>query len=369
MTNSDLQKRLTDIITLLSVPGIGRGRYGRLVTAFGSPTAALEASVADIEKIPGFSRATASAVRTERDPDQARQIAARIIQLGWSVLEPADAEYPALLKQIADAPPLLFRLGQGIVADAPAVAIVGTRHASEAGRRFAHDLAAELTKEGVLVVSGMAEGIDSAAHRGALDAGGSTAAVWGTPLDKVFPSSNRQLAEDIKSSGAVFSEYLPGDTVAASNFPERNRIISGMAEGVVVVEAGQRSGALITAACAREQGREVFAVPGWPGTMRSLGANQLIKMGARLLTCATDIFDELPRLKGQVSARKFRRSPELTEAEKALVERLSEGPCQLDQLCRESNLSIAELSEYLLALELKGVVQELSGKRFVLADQ
>jgi DNA processing protein len=369
LTNSELRERLTDTIALLNIPGIGRGRFTKLVATFKSPAAAMQASIAEIEAVSGFSRTLASAVKSEYDGESARQMAARIIQLGWTVLFTDSPEYPQVLAQIPDAPPLLFRMGQDIPADTRMAAIVGTRHASESGRQFAHALAGDLTRAGVMVVSGMAEGIDSAAHRGALDAGGRTVAVWGTPLDKVFPASNRALAEDIRNCGAVYSEYLPGDQTAASNFPERNRIISGMAEAVIVIEAGRKSGALITAQCALDQGRELFAVPGWPGAVRSLGTNHLIKQGARLLTAVEDVFDELPRLRGQIKACEFRQMPELTEAEKQIVGTLASGPQQIDQLCRLAGLPVAELTEYLLALELRGVIQELSGKRFVLAEQ
>jgi DNA processing protein len=369
LTDSELKERLTDTIALMNIPGIGRGRFTKLVAVFKSPSAAMQASIAEIEAVSGFSRTLASAVKAEYDGESARQTAARILQLGWTVLFPDSPEYPQALAHIPDAPPLLFRVGQAIPADTKMAAIVGTRHAGESGRKFAHALAGDLTRAGIMVISGMAEGIDSAAHRGALDAGGKTVAVWGTPLDKVFPASNRGLAEDIKDSGAVYSEYLPGDQTAASNFPERNRIISGMAEAVIVIEAGRKSGALITAQCALDQGRELFAVPGWPGAVRSLGTNQLIKQGARLLTSVDDIFEELPRLRGQLKAREFRQMPELTDVEKHLVNTLSSGPQQFDQLCRTAGLPVAELTEYLLALELRGVIQELSGKRFVLAEQ
>ncbi|RKX25675.1 MAG: DNA-protecting protein DprA, partial [Candidatus Zixiibacteriota bacterium] len=214
-----------------------------------------------------------------------------------------------------------------------------------------------------------AEGIDSAAHRGALDAKGKTVAVWGTPLNVVFPASNRELAEQIKKHGTIYSEYLPGADTMAGNFPERNRIISGLSEGVVVVEAGSKSGALITAQCALEQGRELFAVPGSPHARRSLGTNQLIKSGAKLITETEDIFSELPRLRNEIAATQFRQLPDMTDMELRMVDLLTSGPLQIDQLCRETELPVSELLEYLLALELKGIIQELSGKRFILAQQ
>jgi len=369
LTNSELKERLVDTIALLNVPGIGSGRFSRLVKVFGSPGAVLEAKVSQLETVPGISKALASAVKEHQDGEKARQAAARIIQLGWTVLFSDQPEYPQRLAQIADVPPVLFRDGSALECERGMIGIVGTRHASESGRRFAYKLAVDLAREGVTVVSGMAEGIDSAAHRGALDAGGTTIAVWGTPLDQVYPKTNRELADRIKVQGAIYSEYFPDTEPNPAHFPERNRIIAGLSEGVVVVEAGKKSGALITAKCALDQGRELFAVPGAPGAGRSFGTNELIKSGARLLTGVADIFDELPRLKGEVSARRFRQMPDLTDMEIRMVDLLSAGPLQLDNLSRQAELPVAEAMEFLLALELKGVVEELPGKRFVLTEQ
>jgi DNA processing protein len=215
----------------------------------------------------------------------------------------------------------------------------------------------------------MADGIDASAHYGALEAGGKTVAIWGTSLEIVYPSGNRKLSREIAGHGAIYSEYLPGTGPEKGYFPDRNRIIAGMSEGVVVVEAGLKSGALITAELANEQGRELFAVPGWPDQPMSYGTNWLLKKGARLLTGIQDIFDELPRLAGVVAARKFEAAPDLTDPERQVVKLLSEEPLNIDQLSRKSGLPVSDLLEYLLAMELKGVVQELSGKRFILNAQ
>lgn len=368
MTSSETTERLVDTIALLSIPGIGRGRFNRLVKRFGSPGAALAAVKGDIEALPGFSTTIAGAIKEHYDPEAARRTAERIAKLGWAVLYNDSPDYPSRLAQIDDAPPVIFRLGRPIERGERMVALVGTRHATENGRRFTHQLAGDLTQAGLTVISGMAEGIDSAAHRGALDRGGRTVAVWGTPLDQVYPASNRELAERIKAQGAIYSEYLPGVEGSPSNFPERNRIISGMAEAVVVVEAGRKSGALITAQCALDQGRDVFAVPGSPLAENFVGTNELIKMGARLLTSADDILNELPQLRGEMSARRINRLADLTEMERKLVDLLAPGPQQIDVLCRLTGLAVNAIMEYLLALELKGVVQELPGKRFALNE-
>ena len=368
MINSELKERLTDAIGLLKIPGIGRTRYGRLVDAFGSPSAALSAPVSQLVAVKGISRTQASSIKAHFDGSQARTLASRVIQLGWAVLFAGDPDYPRSLEAVVDAPPLLFRVGEATPTDAPMIAVVGTRHPTESGRLFARQLGSMLARAGVTVVSGMAEGIDSAAHLGALQGDGKTVAVWGSSLDIVYPPANRSLAEQIKADGAVYSEYLPGTNPERAFFPERNRIISGLSEGVVVIEAGRKSGALITASHALEQGKGLFAVPGPPGARMSEGSNELIKKGARLTTSTEDIFAELPTLKGEVLARKFIRLPDMTEGETRITNLFASGPMQIDQLSRATTLPVTELMELLLALELKGIVRELSGKRFALSD-
>jgi DNA processing protein len=368
LISSETKERLIDAITLLTVPGVGRGRFRKLVAAFGSPAQALAAPKSQLEAVPGLSHGLASAIKTECDDTKARQVAARIGQLGWTVLFPDDDVYPAALKQLEDYPVLLFAAGEVPGSDQKMIAMVGTRHATEKGKLFAHWLAGRLAGNGLTVVSGMAEGIDSASHQGALDVGGRTVAVWGTSLEIVYPPSNRRLAEQLTHDGVVFSEYLPDTHPDKSTFPERNRIISGLAEAVIVVEAGEHSGALITAGFALEQGREVFAVPGLPGSENAAGTNALIKRGAHLLTQPEDIFEQLPRLRGEVVARKFSALPDMTDMERKMVACLAEGPQQIDQLSRMTKLSVGDLMGFMLALEIKGIVRELSGKRFVLAE-
>jgi DNA processing protein len=368
LTNSEIKDRLTSAIALLNVQGIGRRRYAKLIKVFGDTQSVIDAPVDRIAEINGISRGQASTIKDEIDFEAASQTAARIVQLGWNVLFFNDEEYPAPLKNIPDAPPLLFRLGDRYSTDDRFMAIVGTRHPSEQGRDFTYNLAFKLTEEEITVVSGMAEGIDSAAHRGALDAGGKTVAVWGSSLDVLYPPSNKLLAERIKQSGAIYSEYFPETQPDRAFFPERNRIISGLSAGVIVIEAGEKSGALITASHALEQGRDLFAVPGAPSSIRSKGVNSLIKKGARLLTSVEDIFEEMPQLKGGILVKKFKQLPELTDSERKIIELFSDGPLQIDQLSRNSGLTVAEIMEFLFAMELKGVLRELPGKRFVLSE-
>ncbi len=368
MSNAD-NARLIEAIALLSVPGIGKGRYYKLLRTFGSPGKALRASITQLEQVPSMSRQTASAVVEQQDIDKAKELAARVVQLGWRVSFVEDDGYPIALKAIDDPPPILFTSGVPLDPHENMLAIVGTRRPTDGGRLFARNLAMELARAGVTVVSGMAEGIDAAAHQGALDAGGRTVAVWGTSLDVVYPPVHKPLAARIREHGSICSEYFPGTRPDRAFFPERNRIISGLSQGVVVVEAGQKSGALITASLARRQGRDVFAVPGAPGQATAAGTNSLIKEGARLLTEVGDIWTELPVLRGAVTAGRMRQLPDLTDSERLIIEQFAAGPAQIDQLSRQCGMTVGELMEFLLALELKGVVKELSGKRFVLAEE
>lgn len=368
MINSELKERLEATLGLLSIPGVGRVRYHRLVKQFGSPQVAMAASKSDLEAVPGVSHTIASDIKTGYDQHLVNESVSRIIQLGWAVSFFGDVDYPSQLENIISAPAILFRVGDDLSKE-KLIAIVGTRTASERGKSFAFSLARSLASTGVVIVSGMAEGIDSAAHRGAIEGGGKTAAVWGSSLEIVYPPSNKELALRIKSNGAIYSEYPPGTDPAKSSFPDRNRIISGLSSGVVVVEAGRKSGALITSAYALDQGREVFAVPGAPESRASAGTNELIKKGAKLITNVEDIFEELPRLRGQVLAHKYIQLPDMTDTEKMIVSLLEVETLQLDQISRSTELPVDALMEIMLALELKGIIKELSGKRFALAEE
>jgi len=368
LINSEQQKRLIDTIGLLSVPGVGRGRLNKLIQTFGSAKAVRTASIQALSSVKGISRSMAGTIKEKFDENKAAEIARRVDLLDWTALFPGDEEYPEVLAEITSAPPLLFRSGLAAKPEDRMIAIVGTRHPSEGGRMFAHNLAKHLASDGIVVVSGMADGIDTAAHAGALAAGGRTVAVWGSSLDYVYPPTNKRLAKDIAVSGCIYSEYFPGTRPDRAFFPERNRIISGLSNGVVVIEAGHKSGALITATHAIDQNREVFAVPGFPGVNTCVGSNELIKKGASLVTSVEDIYRELPALHGDVVTRKFKRLPDMTDVERRIVDLFTGDPMQIDQISRAVELPIDELTQLLLALELKGVIRELSGKRFILDE-
>jgi len=292
-------------------------------------------------------------------------------QAGCTVLTPADAGYPAPLREIYDPPAVIYMKGRWSEHDRIAVAIVGSRHCSRYGERTAGHLAYELALRGVTVVSGMARGIDAAAHWGALKAAGRTLAVLGNGLSSIYPPEHRELAEAIAQHGAVISEYPMRMPPIGHNFPRRNRLISGLSLGVVVVEASARSGALITADQALEQGREVFAVPGAVDSWTSQGTHQLLKQGAKLVTSVEDILEEL-RLRPCKTADGGPRPaspalpPDITREERLMLEHLSaDEPHDIDALVAATGLAASVCAATLLGLEVKRLVKQLPGKRFV----
>ena len=284
------------------------------------------------------------------------------------LLTPADAGYPALLREISGPPPQLFVRGSVEVLALPQIAIVGSRNATPAGAETAHDFASHLAGSGFCVTSGLAEGIDAAAHRGALQASGRTIAVCGTGPDIVYPRQHERLADDIiAGGGAIVSEFAPGTPVFRSNFPRRNRLISGLSVGTLVVEAGVRSGALITARHAMEQGREVFAVPGSIHNPVARGCHLLIRNGAKLVETAMDIVEELGGLLAgmQLPASPGPQSSPAVDTEYAqLLAAMAWDPVDADSLVARSGLTIGEVSSMLLMLELQGSVRALSGGRY-----
>lgn len=365
LDNERLQN-LADLIALNEIEGIGLGRLHQLLNTFGSAGNALEASISRLTDVPGIGRETASTIIEKQDRKKAEKIVEKVNSKGWRFFIINESDYPRALKTIPDPPPYIFYLGKYEESDNRAIAIVGSRTATEEGRSFAENLAARLAENGVTVVSGMARGVDTAAHRGAMTAEGRTLAVFGSSLDIIYPPEGRNMAAKIIKSGCLLSEYLPGTEPFGPNFPKRNRIISGLSQGVVVIEAAERSGALSTAGHALQQNREIFAVPGSPRVLTSKGTNHLIKEGAVLLTSIDDIFEALPRLKGQVIARRTENIEDLTELEKSILNHFGADPIQVDKLARETNTPMPDLLQILLALELKGIVKELSGKRFIL---
>jgi DNA processing protein len=301
---------------------------------------------------------------------QARRLLETLADQGVHTTCLGDPDYPGLLKQIHEPPPLLFYKGSLAHQACGSVAIVGSRKASLGGIRFAFRLAEELGGLGFTVVSGLARGIDTASHRGALETGGRTIAVLGSGIDITYPPENEGLARAIASSGAVVTELLPGTQPLRCNFPQRNRIISGLSLGTVVIEAGERSGALITAACALEQNRSVFAVPGTPGYYGSKGTNSLIRQGARLVETVEDVLEEIaPQL--EVARPKVRGPAEQDApdgAEARVLELLSAVPVHVDEICRNLDLECRDVINVLFRLETKGFVKSMPGKFYVRED-
>ncbi len=286
--------------------------------------------------------------------------------LTWS-----DDDYPAMLREIAGPPLLLYVNGDPGFLQLPALAIIGSRNPTQGGARNAREFARHLAAQGFMIVSGMAQGIDAEAHRGALDAGGRTVAFLGTGIDRVYPAVNRDLAHEIAAQGALVTEYPLGAAPERWHFPERNRLISGLALGTLVVEAARRSGSLITARLAGEQGREIFALPGSIHNPLSRGCHRLIRQGAKLVETADDILAELRPLVGHMQtvaepAAETGAAPEPPDDDYSELRRyLSHDPISIDELEKQSGLTIDQLSSMLLILELHGEVESLSGGRYV----
>lgn len=293
-------------------------------------------------------------------------------QAGNHLVARGDDRYPELLEQIASPPEKLYIKGEPGLLQMPALAIVGSRNPTEAGRRNAYEFARHLGGAGFCIVSGLAEGIDTAAHRGALDAGAATVAFLGHGIDRVYPASNRDLAHEIAERGALVSEFPLGTHPQRSLFPQRNRLISGVSLGTLVVEAARKSGSLITARCAGEQGREVFAVPGSIHNPLARGCHKLIRQGAKLVETADDIVAELAPLSAHLVQNTLESTtretpPRGDDAEyDHLRKHIGHDPVSIDELAKNSGLTIDQVSSMLLILELQGEIESLSGGRYSL---
>ncbi len=369
------------------VPGIGAQRQRLLLARFGSLARAWVAAVPELEAAGLDQRSVAALERARRRIEPERELE-RVRRAGARVVTRLDVEYPRQLEAIASAPPLLYVRGALAAADDWALAIVGTRRPTVYGREVAERLAAQLAAAGLTIVSGLAKGIDTHAHRGALRGGGRTIAVLGHGIESVYPPENRALAAQIAETGAVVTDYPLGTGPASENFPPRNRIISGLAAGVLVVEAGETSGALITSSYAAEQGRDVFAVPGPITSPASRGCHRLIQEGAKLVTCADDVLWELNPYLGRPAGTSPRQltldlatppgAPDgpvgearagtaaLSEPERRLLAALQEAgqPLHIDQLARLCGEPVQEVSALLTQLEISGHVQHLGGMRY-----
>lgn len=354
-------------IALNMIDTLGPVRVRNLIAALGSPEAVWDASEADLRRAEGIGPEVARGILKQRNEVDPVAEEARARRAGARLVTREDADYPEPLKDIYDPPLVLYVRGTLEKKDRHAIAVVGTRHASHYGMSMADKLSYQLVKAGFTVVSGLARGIDTAAHKAALKGGGRTLAVLGSAIDRLYPEENAELADKIAESGAVISEYTMGREPDRTTFPYRNRVVSGLSLGVLLVEADVKSGAVITATGALEQGRSVFAVPGRADTPHARGCHMLIKQGAKLCEDIDDILQEfemlIPEAK-KTAAEKMPKRPDvpLTDDEQAVVKALWKGGLDVDTLARAANLKSAQLSALLLGLEMKRVVRVLPGR-------
>jgi len=365
-------KEIREWIALSTAEGVGPKRFISLVNRLGRPEEVLSASLETLAEIPDVGKEVAKNVKQKVKwqiaDEQLKLLEKHSAKAAGEIkfVTYKDSSYPANLKNIYDPPPFLFLKGELKKDDQKALAIVGTRRASSYGKNVAEKLASELTRRGVTIVSGLARGIDSIGHLSALKERGRTVAVLGSGLDVIYPQEHTPLARKIQENGAIISEFLLGTKPLAENFPKRNRLISGLSLGVIVIEAPKKSGALLTAECALDQGREVFAVPGNIGSKRSEGTNELIKKGASLVTSVDDILSELKGVLTFPSEREMSKlQTDLSREEKKIFSLLSLEPNHIDKIAKQSDFKIPQVLSVLLSLELKGLAKQLSGKMFV----
>jgi len=354
-------------LALSLTPGVGSIFIKRLLDRFQTPEAVFRAPMKELLEIEGLGEKVAREIQRGPLEKAVEKELVLLKEAGGKMITLRDEDYPMRLKDIYDPPALLYVRGELRREDELAIAIVGSRKTSPYGRWFTEKIGQDLARHGVTVVSGMARGIDSVAHMGALQGGGRTIAVLGCGVDVIYPSENRNLFHQIIEHGAVLSEFPMGSPPEGGHFPRRNRIISGLSIGVVIVQASAESGSLITAGYALEQGREVFAVPGNVGAEGSRGTNQLIKEGAKLVESTEDILEEiLPQWKREKEMLPKAETPlpDLSEEEMLLYRLLGESPLHIDAIIRESQLDPGRVSSLLLNLELKGLISQWPGKCF-----
>jgi len=345
------------------IKGIGAVRLQALRVHFGDLSLAWQAPV-DALQAAGLSQKIAERVIQARASVDLDGFMEQIAAQGIQVLTWEDEAYPSRLKEIDQPPPILYLRGELTAEDSWAVAVVGTRRVTAYGRQVTEELASYLAQNGVTVVSGLARGVDAIAHQAALKAGGRTLAVMGNGVDRIYPPEHRALAEQILASGALLSDYAPGTPPEGANFPPRNRLISGLSLAVVVVEAGETSGALITAQFAVDQGREVFAVPGNILAPQSKGTNRLIQQGAHPLLSARDVLEAL-NLTRVSEQRLVRKVLPADSVEAQVLDVLAHEPLHVDEIRNQTGLPIERVSATLVMMELKGMVRQVGGMNYV----
>jgi len=349
------------------VRGIGPMRLRALLDYFGDIERAWRAPAEELRSV-GLDRRSLESLLTVRTTLDLDRVLEQVAAAGAHVLTWESPGYPSLLREISDPPPVLYVKGTMTEEDAWAVAVVGTRRVSAYGREATRRLTTALARSGITIVSGLARGIDAEAHRAALKAGGRTIAVLGCGIDRIYPPEHRKLAGEIIAHGALVSDYPMGTKPEGKNFPPRNRIISGLSLGVLVTQAGVRSGALITASYAAEQGRDVFAVPGSILTRGSAGTNALIQDGAKVVLGPEDVLEEL-NLTMVAEQAEARQVLPADETEAALWAHLSAEPTHVDELGQQVGLPIAQVTSTLALMELKGMVRQVGGMKYIVARE
>ncbi|UCE65901.1 MAG: DNA-processing protein DprA [Candidatus Zixiibacteriota bacterium] len=354
------------IWALAAVEGIGFTRIRVLIERFGKASAVFEQTVQSLTEIDTFNKRAAENILKPKDWNLIEKKFIDSFPAGSNFVSITDSDYPERLRNIPDPPPYFYFSGRLNVLNNPSLAVVGSRKPSDYGQRITRNIVGELAASGVTIVSGLAYGIDSVTHEAALRSGGKTVAVFGNSLDIIYPAGNRELADEIRKTGCLISEFPRGTKPAPYNFPVRNRIISGLCEGVLVVEAWERSGALITANHALEQGRDVLAIPGNIDNRLSDGPNRLLKQGAVPVSSARDIFDNFRWHSSNGEKRQSTVKPNLSGEEKIIFDHLSVKPVHLDELIRKAGLGPGKTAEVLLNLELKGFIMRKPGNYLVL---
>ena len=363
-----LSDQRLDWLALSLIPGLGSVGIKALLTKFGAPEAVFRARASELSSVGGLRREIAGKIVRREFMMDPLKTARKVEGLGAKILTYGDAEYPPLLREIHDPPMVLFLKGTEIPSNKTFVSVVGSRNPTPYGLKTAEGIAQGLARRGLGIVSGMARGVDSAAHWGCLGGKGFTVAVLGTGIDIVYPASNKKLFEQIAEHGSVITEFPLGTPPEPKNFPIRNRIISGLSKGTVVVEATRNSGSLITAELGLEQGREVFAVPGSVHSFKSTGCHHLIKQGAKLVENSDDVLDELGMnypLTQKTDTFRGPSAPILENTERTLYDIIGDFPMHIDEIARQGGLEPGSVSGTLLKMELKGLVRQLPGKFFV----
>ncbi len=363
VSNNDIKYRVGFSI----IPGIGRVKLTQIENYFDNLEDAWKAAPAEL-KHSGLDSSSINAITSWRSRISLEAELEKLDRYGVKVLTWHDPDYPARLKEIYDYPPLLYVRGSLLPEDEWCLAVVGTRRVSVYGRQVTEEIVADLARSKITIVSGLAKGTDTIAHRSALDAGGRSIAVFACGLDIVYPSENATLARSIIQQGALISEYPLGTRPRAESFPRRNRIMSGLSLGVLVVEAGETSGALITAHLALEQNREVFAIPGSILSPASRGTNRLIQGGAKLVCGYTDILEEL-NLTAVAHQIEMKEIIPASDTESLLLKQLGAEPTHIDEVCRSSGLPISTVSSTLAMMELKGLIKQMGTMNYVLARE